>query len=58
MFCESDNRFNEIGFSSLAKDYPMTKHNMSAKYWNVNSNYKKTKNVSENNVFPVFSILC
>lgn len=38
---------------SLSKDYPATKHDMSSKYWNINSNYKKTKNVSESKIYPV-----
>ncbi|KAG4078974.1 hypothetical protein HA402_010926 [Bradysia odoriphaga] len=37
---------------NLAADYPVTKHNMSSKYWNVNSDYKKVKNVSEDQMFP------
>lgn len=40
---------------SLSKDYPVTKHNMSAKHWNINSDYKKTKNVSEDKIYPVNS---
>lgn len=35
----------------------MPKHNMSAKYWNVNSDYKKTKNVSEDKIYPVVAEL-
>lgn len=35
----------------------MTKHNMSATYWNINSDYKETKNVSEDKIFPVHSAL-
>lgn len=45
--------YYEISPFSLNKDYPITKHNVSSKYWNINSDYKKTKNVSEDKIYPV-----